>query len=153
MTKDDPYSCELPWDGKKVARTLVVHCSAFDFVPYFREFLEKGLKLGAYDLIAVPGGSQILVSSHFLPKVASYLRRLASFLVEAHKLQRVVVLGHEDCGFYKDFRFGPIHVDLRERQLKDLREAAKTLRELLKLPVDVWYARINDGKVEFEVVS
>ena len=147
------YRCELPWQADQKASTLVVYCSAFDIRLYFREFLDQGLGLQSYDLIAVPGGAQILSASHFLPKVAGYLRRLVDFLVKAHKLERVVLLGHEDCGFYKNYQFGPVHLDLRERQIHDLRNAAETLRGMLGLPVEGYYARITGERVEFVTIQ
>jgi len=147
------YSCDLPWQHHQTADTLVVYCSAFDFRRYFDEFLDKGLALKAYDLIAVPGGAQIMTSMHFFPKIANFMLRWVEFLVKAHDLHRIVILGHEDCSWYKDFRFGPIHLDLRERQLNDMTEVAAMLRKSLNVQVDLFYARPKAEKMEFVTVS
>ena len=54
------------------ARTLVICCSASAWMPYTREFLAGGLSLteGSYDLLAVPGGGQLLLLGEYLPKFA-----------------------------------------------------------------------------------
>lgn len=153
MAEQVKYHCELPWQHNQTTDTLVVYCSAFDFRRYFREFLEQGLGLDTYDLIAVPGGAHVLTMMNFMPKIANFAFRWVEFLVKAHSLRRIVILGHEDCSWYKDYRFGPVHIDLRERQLKDLSEVAAMLRKALNLQVDVFYARLNGGAVDFLTIS
>jgi hypothetical protein len=129
---------------------LVIHCSAHDFRPVAREFIEEGLRIRNYDLLAVPGGVQVLTLGHYIPKFAALLRRWVEFLVKNHKLPRVVVLGHEDCAWYRDFRFGPVHIDLRERQVKDLKEVGEELRRLLGVQVQVYFAaKEEEGRMVF----
>lgn len=153
MKEMELYKAALPWQPDKKADTLVVHCSAYDFRPYFAEFIEKQLNLKNYDLLSVPGGIQVLTLADFMPKFEALMRRWIHFLVKNHRLQKIVIIGHEECSWYKDFRFGPVHIDLRDRQIKDLASVAEMLRSSLEISVDVYFAQPKDGKVIFSQIS
>lgn len=147
------YVSSISWREGRRVDTLVVHCSAYDYRPFFAEFIEKGLKLSEADVLAIPGGIQVLTAAHLLPKFRKVVVKMIRFLVEKHDLKKVVLIGHHDCGWYKDFRFGPIHIDLKDRQLYDLREVAAAVREELKIEVEVYYADLKDEKIVFAPVS
>lgn len=147
------FTSRIPWSEGRKAQTLVVHCSAYDFRTYFADFIANGLKLSEYDVLAIPGGIQALTAAHLLPKFSTVVIKMIRFLVEKHDLTKIVLIGHHDCGWYKDFRFGPIHIDLEERQLKDLREVAAFLRSELKIAIEVYYADLKDEKIVFTPVS
>ncbi|MCX6781543.1 MAG: hypothetical protein NTW66_00240 [Candidatus Magasanikbacteria bacterium] len=153
MANDFTYESKIPWKAERKANTLVIHCSAFDLRPYFADFAANGLKLAEYDLVAVPGGVQMLTVAHYIAKVRVLMRKWLGFLVEHHNLTKVVIIGHDDCSWYKDFRFGPIHIDLKQRQIADLKEVAAILREEMKVGVDIYFAHIKDNKVSFTRVS
>lgn len=143
------FKSEKPW-GKKEPQALVIHCSAHDFGSHFREFIEKHLKLEEYDLLAVPGSIQILTLANYLPKFEALGRKWIKFLVKNHHLPKIIIIGHDDCSWYKDFRFGPIHFDLKKRQLEDLKNVAQMLRSELGVAVEVYFAgHENNGPVTF----
>ena len=143
------FECPIPWDKGRTAQTLVIHCSAYDIRPYFTEFVDNHLKLKEYDLLALPGGVQILTFAHILPKVRGFFQRIVEFLIKHHDIKKIVILGHEDCAWYKDYRFGPIHLDLKSRQLTDLKEVATNLNQVMGVVVEIYFANIHDGKVTF----
>ncbi|MBI5529499.1 MAG: hypothetical protein HY897_24505 [Deltaproteobacteria bacterium] len=132
---------------------LVVQCSSFEYRPYFESFVLHKLGIHEYDLLAVPGGIQVLTMANYVPKFASLPRQWLEFMLKKHGLMRIIVFGHEDCAWYKDFRWGPIHVDLRRRQQSDLVAVASDLREQYHVQVNAFYGRPDEaGKVDFEMV-
>ncbi len=139
---------------------LVICCSSHIFLPYTREFVEKGLGLepGQYDLLAVPGGPQFLLLTEYLPKFAWVGQRWVKFLIERHRLKRVIVISHEDCAWYSEERFVPkflqkfgVGKSLKDRQREDLREIVHALHALgLPISVEAYYAeKSSDGRVRF----
>lgn len=151
----DVFTSNLPWKDGRQAEALVIQCSAYDIRPYHLQFVQSqnGLGLKEYDLLALPGGVQILTLAHLLSKVQTFFSRIVEFLVRHHNLKKIVILGHEDCAWYKDYRFGPIHIDLKSRQLEDLKAVALALRKSLGVVVEVYFANLTDGKVVYTQID
>ncbi len=125
------------------ADVLVIHCSDHRFQAGLREFLNHVLNLDEnYDLLVIPGGPQCLTLVEYLPKFSWAGWRWFRFLVEAHELKRLVLIAHQDCGWYKDLPFH-LHTspEPRQRQEEDLRRVCQTLlRDFPELKVDLYYA-------------
>jgi hypothetical protein len=130
---------------------LVVYCSAARYQQHFEEFLVEGLKLENYSLIAIPGGVQALTLLDFLPKFAWAGWRWAKFLVDADRPPRLVLIGHEECRWYK--YLWP-NETLRDRIVGDLGRVQGSLQERFpRVRVERYYARIDaQGHVVFETV-
>ena len=122
---------------------LVVHCSDHRFQAGIREFLDRGLGLNEnYDLQIIPGGPQCLTLVEYLPKFAWAGSRWFRFLLEHHELKRMILIAHQDCGWYKSL---PLHLhstaEPRGRQEQDLRRAHHSLlRDFPELHVELYYA-------------
>ena len=122
---------------------LVVHCSDHRFQAGLYEFLNFGLKLNEnYDLLVIPGGPQCLTLVEYLPKFAWASWKWFRFLVEAHHLKRLILIAHQDCGWYKEL---PFHLhsssEPRERQEEDLRRVRQALaKDFPELSVELYYA-------------
>lgn len=133
-------------------RTLVVHCSSSAYQPYFEDFLDNGLRLRHYALLALPGGVQTLTLAEYMPKFAWSGWRLVKFLVDVDKPQRIVLIGHQDCRWYADLRFWKRRAnDERERIIADMRKAMMECAE--RFPgchVEGFFARKEKGEVVFE---
>jgi len=152
------YTSQTPFVEHE-SSVLVIACSSNVFLPYTQEFLEKhlGLGPGQYDLLAVPGGPQFLLLTEYLPKFAWVGHRWVKFLVERHRLKRVIAIAHEDCAWYGAEQFVPQFLQkfaessLKERQREDLREIVQALRALgLPITIEAYYAEKSpDGKVRF----
>jgi hypothetical protein len=125
------------------AEMLAIHCSDHRFQPGFYEFLNLKLDLDEnYDLLVLPGGPQCLTLVEYLPKFSWAGWKWFRFLVEAHDLKRLILIQHQDCGWYKEL---PFHLhsssEPRLRQEEDLRRARAALtRERPDLSVDLYYA-------------
>ncbi len=133
--------------SSKVNRTeadvLVVHCSDHRFQAGFYEFLNSNLNLNEnYDLLVIPGGPQCLTLVEYLPKFSWASWKWFRFLVEAHELKRLILIAHQDCGWYKEL---PFHLhsssEPRGRQEEDLRRVRQALRhDFPELSVELYFA-------------
>ena len=135
------------------AEALVVHCSSARFQQPLRAFLVDGLRLRKYSLLAVPGGVQALTLLDYLPKFSWAGWRWAKFLVDLEKPPRVILIGHEECAWYRDLRFWARTRSTREAIVADLRQVAHEAAE--RFPgarIETYYASTSAGQVLFENV-
>ncbi len=136
---------------------LVVHCSDHRFQAGMYEFLNLGLDLDEnYDLLAIPGGPQCLTLVEYLPKFSWASRKWFRFLLEAHAPRRIILIAHQDCGWYKSLPFF-LHSSShpRHRQEEDLRRARNALmKDFPGVIVDLYYAGWDGAdRVTIETVS
>jgi hypothetical protein len=134
-------------------QALVMYCSAARYQQHFEEFLVEGLKLENYSLLAIPGGVHAMVLMDYLPKFNWAGWRWTKFLVDADSPPRIVLIGHEDCRWYKHL-FPVHHQTPQEHITGDLRRARQVLAERFpKVRVDLYYAHLDpQGHVLFEAV-
>jgi hypothetical protein len=131
------------------AEVLVIYCSDHRFQAGFNEFLNRQLNLQEnYDLLVLPGGPQCLTLVEYMPKFSWAGWKWMRFLVDAHKLKRLILIQHQDCGWYKEL---PFHLhsstDPRKRQEEDLRRARAALaKERPELAVELYYAGWDAGQ-------
>jgi hypothetical protein len=122
---------------------LAIHCGDYRFQDAFHEFLNRSLNLdGNYDLMVIPGGPLSLTLFEYLPKFQWASWKWLRFFAEQHKIQRLILIQHQDCAFYKTM---PLHLhaspEPRERQEQDLRRVRQAMRkDLPRIPVEAYYA-------------
>jgi carbonic anhydrase len=138
------------------ADTLVVHCSDHRFQAGFYEFLNLKLNLNEnYDLLVLPGGPQCLTLVEYLPKFAWAGWKWFRFLVDAHGLKRIILIAHQDCGWYKSLPdFLHSTADPRAKQEEDLRRVRQTLlKENPELSVELYCATFDSSDaIAMEVI-
>jgi hypothetical protein len=137
------------------ADDLVVFCSDHRFRAGIEEFLTQGLRLNKnYDLLVIPGGPQCLTLVEYLPKFSWAGWRWLRHLVEAHELKRLILVAHQDCGWYTEL---PLHdsAEPRKRQEQDLRKAQASLsREFPDLNIQSYYAGCDaEGRIKVEALT
>ncbi|MFN0166337.1 MAG: hypothetical protein ACKV22_07880 [Bryobacteraceae bacterium] len=136
------------------AEALVIHCSDPRYQAHFQEFLHRHLGLDTYELIAIPGGPQVLTLADYLPKFAWAGWHWVKFLMDVAKPQRVILIAHESCRWYRDGRFWQHTGDLRKRQVGDLATVAAGIRERYdSLPIECYFASHDGAHVAFDAVS
>ena len=150
------YESSLPWDPERPSATIIT-CVDGRWYHHFQEFARVHLGAGTRtDFLAVPGGIEPMSLFDLVPKDFNFFRRRLEGLVEAHGTRRIVAIAHQDCAWYKSRKIGPLRLDLRERQIADLRRAAKMLREFFPdMLVETYFARLSGAdpqKVVFEAV-
>ena len=132
--------------------TLMIRCSDHRLAHACEQFLEEVLKVSDYDMLVVPGGPQFLSALDYLPKFNWAGRRWMRFLVDAHEVKRVILISHEDCGWYRHLHGG--HEEHDARQQDDLRRAAAHLMDIFPgLHAEAYFASLSDGKVRITKVE
>ncbi len=135
------------------AGVVVIHCSDPRFQPHFQDFLRRDLNLPNYFLVAVPGGPQFLTLASFLPKFSWAGWRWVKFAMNLGNPERVILIAHEECRWYRQVRFGTSPPDLREVQVKDLQQVRCEFAErFAKAKVELYYARFVRERVAFDLV-
>ena len=146
---DTFFESTCPFGAERI-EAAAVYCSDGRFGEQVDELLQTALALPRYDRLAVPGGSACMAGhfpTHLEEKgVAEQLR----FLVEAHHLQRVVLIAHEDCAYYTHkLRISPLQ--LESQQKIDMGKAIRRVQRFGRhLQVDAFFARKHHGKIRFE---
>ena len=141
------------------AETLVICCSASQYLPATLEFVHThlGLAEGEFFLFAVPGGAQLVLASEYLPKFAWVGQRWMKFFTERLPIRRIVAIGHDECVWYATshavpaFLHAVMGTTVEKREREDLARIAATLHELHPgATVEAYFAaKGNDGAVEF----
>jgi hypothetical protein len=137
---NNPLTAKLRREDTDV---LAIHCGDHRFQAAFQEFLNASLGLdGNYDLMVIPGGQLSLTLVEYLPKFHWASWRWLRFFVEQHKIRRLILIQHQDCGFYKAM---PLHLhaskEPRLRQEEDLRRVKEAMKkELPQVGVEIYYA-------------
>ncbi len=137
---------------------LVVHCSSHKFQAAFRSFIREKLSPEEnYDVIAIPGGIQVLTFGEVLPKLSNMLTRPLKYLVKSHHPRRIVLIAHDGCSWYHDYLPGIIDITepLAEREVQDLFRAGHIIKEMFPvIMIEYYYAKItNTGGVKIEAVN
>ena len=149
------YQSRCEWREAR-SPTLVIACADGRWRDHIEDFATKGLDIGAgYDLLMVPGGAEPLALADLVPKDFNFLRRRLDMLVSSHGIRRIVLIAHENCGWYRQRKLGPITIDLRARQLADLRQARARLAGWFgDVTVDTYFARLDGTppRVMFDTV-
>ncbi len=143
------YQSPLPWDPDRPDTTIIT-CVDGRWYHHFQEFARLQLKAGPRtDFLAVPGGIEPLTLVDLVPKDFNFFRRRLEGLVEAHGTRRIVAIAHQDCAWYVARKLGPVVIDLKDLQIRDLRRAAARLREMFPgVAIETYFARLGGTEPE-----
>jgi hypothetical protein len=130
-----------------------VYCSDGRVGEQMDEFLHRGLDLPRYDRVACPGGPVALAGRLLALWEAHGVLEQLRFLVRVHELQRVVLIAHEGCAYYRQ-RLGIPEAHAEAEQRADLDKAAWAVHRMEdRLEVRAFYARLLGARVRFEPVA
>ena len=142
MAGEKVYESSVPWQPER-PDTVIISCVDGRWRAQIQEFTVEHLGADLHaDFLAVPGGIEPLTLFDLVPKDFNFLRRRLESLIESHGTRRIVAIAHQDCSWYRQRKLGPITIDLRPRQIADLRRAAARLRETFPdITVETYFAR------------
>ena len=126
-----------------------IYCSDGRFGEQMDQFLQEALRLPRYDRLAIPGGPACLAGHSAAFRQQQGLLEDLKFLVSVHRLERVILIGHQNCAFYLDHLH--VHeIELLRHQCDDLQKAADRVREVdPSLEVESYFAALNGDTVRF----
>jgi hypothetical protein len=142
---------KTPFDAKH-PDALAMYCSDGRFTEAIEELLH-GLGHARLDTLTVPGGPALLDLTSSNLGAVDVMREAATFLIRGHRIKRVVLLGHEGCGYYRA-RFPYESPDaMRRRQLDDIRQAARWVSaNHEELTVTSYFATPEDERLRFDEI-
>ena len=148
----NPYVCHLPFETERI-HAAAIYCSDGRFGEHMDDFLQNELALPRYDRLVVPGGPARLVDRFAAFDEQRATRNDLKFLVEAHGLERIILIAHTDCAYYTSKRSLPTD-RLEAVQKADLLDAARAIQHATNLiHVDAYFARLEGQTVQFELVA
>lgn len=135
-------------------KVLAIFCSDGRFDEQCEIFIETELYCPHFDRFLVPGGAAWIVLDWFTFKEHDVAQESVTFLVQVHKTQRIVLIAHDDCGFYHS-KHPYLQADkMREKQKTDIRDAKQViLRWFPGMQVDAYYATVAGDIVAFETID
>jgi carbonic anhydrase-like protein len=134
-------------------RTAAMYCSDGRFGAQCEDFLRNGLGVDHFDLVVLPGGPARLAGYEDPAFADNAVLDELAFLVEAHSLERVILIQHDDCGFYQH-KLGISADKLRPLQDTDVARAVDAVRQATGLArIECYQAVHDDDGVRFEPVS
>ena len=146
------YTSEANFDSARI-RAAAVYCSDGRFGEQVDDLLHNRLHLPRYDRLAVPGGGACLAGHFATHREEEVVLSQLQFLVEAHQLERVVLIAHEDCAFYTQ-RLNISAPQLEAQQREDLVKAIRRVRTLAHgVSAEAWFARRQGDRIAFDLVS
>ena len=150
------YESGVPWNPNR-PDTVIISCVDGRWRSQIQDFTVNYLKADLHaDFLAVPGGIEPLTLFDLVPKDFNFLRRRLESLIAAHGTKRIVAIAHQDCAWYKESKLIPFKVDLRERQIGDLKRVAARLHETFPdMTIETYFARLagkDPERVVFERV-
>lgn len=113
-------------------RTLIIRCSDPRFRIAFRDFTSKnlGLAQGEFVPINVGGGPAALAHKQTKSNAFQYLMdQVIFFLGHFRTMTTIVIIGHQDCGYYTTIAN---HPDKTDREKKDLPKAVEAIKRQLQ---------------------
>jgi len=133
----------------KKPTTLKICCSDPRFRIAFCQFVRDELMLrqGEFVPINVAGGPASL--AHQKTKKADFnfvFNQIIFFLKHFGSIEKIILISHEDCGFYRTIKN---HQDEEDKEKKDLPRAKNILNLLLPhIAVEAYYASFADARQE-----
>lgn len=146
------YSSTVKYEASRI-HAAALYCSDGRVGEHFDDFLQNGLNLPRYDRVSLPGGPACLAGHPQANLEEKGVIDELHFLVEVHKLRKIILIAHQSCAFYST------RLELKEPRLElvqraDLVRAAAYVHRVTGIDdIRAFFARITDGRVEFEQVE
>ena len=146
------FTSTFRWNNERI-HAMALYCSDGRWGESFDEFCQKHLRLPRYDRWAVPGGPAWLVPSGNDTGFLQAARLQLDFLVEAHGLERTILITHYGCAYYGQQLKCSADESLPV-QSEDMRRATATLQEWYpNMLVESYLAMRSGNQLSFHLVA
>ena len=146
------YQSTVRYDSSRI-HAAAMYCSDGRLGEHFDDFLQNSLNLPRYDRLCLPGGPACVAGHPQAHLEEEGVVDELKFLVDVHKLKRIVLLAHQGCAFYSS------RLELKEPRLElvqraDLVRAAAFVHRVTGLgAIEAYFARLEGDRVRFERVE
>lgn len=146
------YTSTLRYDSARI-HAAALYCSDGRLGEHFDDFLQNKLMLPRYDRLCLPGGPACAAGHPQAHLEQDGVVDELNFLVEVHKLKRIVLIAHSGCAFYTN------RLELKEPRLElvqkaDLVRAAAFVHRVTGIDkIEAYFARLTESNVTFERVE
>ena len=146
------FTSTFRWNNERI-HAMALYCSDGRWGESFDEFCQKHLRLPRYDRWAVPGGPAWLVPSGNDTGFLQAAKLQLDFLVEAHGLERTILITHYGCAYYgQQLKCSPD--ESLPVQSADMRLATATLQEWYpNMLVESYLAMRSGSSLSFHKVT
>lgn len=145
------YESSIRYDHARI-HAAALYCSDGRVGEQFDDFLQNSLSLPRYDRVSLPGGPACLAGHPQATLEQQGVVDELKFLVEVHRLERVVLIAHQGCAFYAT-RLELTEPRMELVQRADLVRAAAFVHRVTGLKsIDAYFARMAGDRVRFESV-
>ena len=146
------YESPISYEKSRI-HAAAIYCSDGRVGEHFDDFLQQGLGLPRYDRVALPGGPACLAGHTEAHLEEQGVVDELKFLVEAHALERIVLIAHEGCAFYA-LRLGLPTSFVEHQQMIDLVKASRFIQRVTPIrQVDAFILRHEHDRTRFLPVS
>lgn len=122
------YVSGVPFEEEHPS-TLAMHCSDGRFSEGVTGLVTDAGR-HRFDVLAIPGGPALITMSSANLIEIETTRSALNFLVKGHKVDRIHLIAHEGCGFYRRRYVGAPPEKILKKQIDDLQLAAVWLRRV-----------------------
>lgn len=135
-------------------KNLIIHCIDFRLISSLNEYSERKNLVGDCDILSVAGGVKSLLS----PKRISdkdFLFEQIEVSVNLHKIERIILSNHTDCGAYGgSAKFDSLEEE-RKFHIQEMKEAKRVISEVYpNLKIDLLLGKIMpSGEAELEEIE
>ncbi len=146
------FTSSEPYKSQRIG-AAALYCSDGRLGDHIDEFLHQGLGLPRYDRLTCPGGPVALADRMFALWDTRGVEEQLRFLVTAHSLEQVVLLGHQDCAYYR-VRIGLAGDEAAAAQRQDLKRAATLIQHMSPaIVVSAYFVELSGERVQFVAVE
>jgi hypothetical protein len=146
------FTSTVRWNNERI-HAMALYCSDGRWGESFDEFCQRHLRLPRYDRWAVPGGPAWLVPSGHDAGFSHAAKLQLDFLVEAHGLERTILITHFGCAYYAQ-QLKCSAEECLPAQSADLRRAVTTLQKWYpNMQVESYLAMRSDRQLSFHRVA
>lgn len=146
------YHSAIPYHTERI-HAAAIYCSDGRVGEHFDDFVQNGLNLPRYDRIALPGGPACLAGYSQARLAERGVIDELKFLVDAHELDRIILIQHGGCAFYGQ-RLTVRRESTEQLQKADLARAAYSVRHAIEMTnIEGYFARPGPEGITFEKVE
>ncbi|MFH2034954.1 MAG: hypothetical protein ABIJ45_01010 [Candidatus Zixiibacteriota bacterium] len=138
----------------QASEAIVIHCGDARFQTAFRRFITEELHIKQYTPIIIGGGAHAFGMKVFLPKNFKILWEQVKFYIKSEKIKNIIIINHEDCGWYEKMSGYHVNLPIIAKGKTDLKDATLTLlKDFGDINIRTYWAGIEHGRVYFDEVK